>query len=387
MSHIDNALGKAQKEKDSIYKRYNHIISVATHKNTNRRKRWWAVVAAAVILGFSAALVLLSFEGTPPPEKQETTIPRKDAVARQGATFTQKTPSETPAILPPPDDRGEEGEPPSPVIIGGTGIAQQGPNVPYRADASGAGAYRDTNTNTGAGSSPTGNTEQEHTTAEGIDTLYKRALGYQKKGEVERAEEEYKNILRIEPEHVFSLNNLGVIYMVRGRSEDAAEMFERAIKTKGDYVNPYYNLACLYSQKDDIPRALDYLERAVLINNDVKNWAKDDRDLDRLRQSAGYARVMGGGPAFTERSSPVYVVREGDRIFDVIRREFGSSGKEAYKILELIKQLNPMMEDSNMVYPGQRLNLPGKEEVERAFSSHAIPHKENEPLSSLRSHN
>ncbi|TFG93580.1 MAG: tetratricopeptide repeat protein [Syntrophobacterales bacterium] len=367
MSHIDNALEKAQKERDSTYKRYNHIIPVEPHKHTNRKARWVAV-AAAVIVGFSATLVLLSFHGTTPLEKKNPAIQRKDAGAQERVTIAHKTSSEAPAMP------------------GDTNIGQQGSDVTHRADPSDTGAYRESNTHTGAGSNATEKTAQEQTPAEGIDTLYKRALGYQKKGEVERAEEEYKNILRIEPGHVFSLNNLGVIYMVRGRSQDAAQMFERSIKTKGDYVNPYYNLACLYSQKEDIPRALDYLERAMLINNDVKNWAKNDRDLDRLRQSAGYARVMGEGAASSEISSPVYVVCEGDRIFDVIRREFESSGKEAYTILELIKQLNPMMEDSNMVYPGWRLKLPGKEAVERAISSHATPQKENEPLSNIQPH-
>jgi tetratricopeptide (TPR) repeat protein len=80
--------------------------------------------------------------------------------------------------------------------------------------------------------------------------------------------------------------------MSQGGNKKAEVMFKRAISLRNDYVNPYYNLACLYSQEGDILHALDYLKKAAQINNDVKNWAKDDRDLKNVRESAGFKKVF-----------------------------------------------------------------------------------------------
>jgi Flp pilus assembly protein TadD len=125
-----------------------------------------------------------------------------------------------------------------------------------------------------------------------VDNLYKKALGWYQKGNLDKAGEEYKKVLSIEPKHVFALNNLGVIYMSRKGNKKAEDMFRKAIDLKADYVDPYYNLACLYSISGNISKSLYYLKIAVSINNSVKNWAKNDKDLEGLRMSETYKKIM-----------------------------------------------------------------------------------------------
>ena len=247
MSHIDNALKKAQKEKDNIYRRYNRIKPVATRKN-NTGHRVGLIIVAAVALISLGAIVLLVFENNA-RDMKEVVIPHGNVVAEQVSTLRQET---------------------------GTSARKPGGRV-VTTDESGA--EPDIFEKAGQGASD-------------ADNLYKAALDWYRKGDLDKAGEGYKKVLSTEPEHVFALNNLGVIYMSRKENKAAADMFMKAIDLKADYVDPYYNLACLYSLSGNISKSLYYLKMAVSINNSVKNWAKDDKDLDKLRISEAYKKVM-----------------------------------------------------------------------------------------------
>ena len=339
MSHIDNALIKAQKERDGRDTRYSPVMPVSSATDTSRR-RWWQIVAAAVaVAGLCAGLAFFAFQNRPlSAEKGLPPAPYRDTTVQREEPSAQETSPQAP-----PQAKGEKEVHPVTEGGGSTQLATIEPHTTSRPE-------------------PVISRQQTPNTAR-TDTLYNRAMAYQKEGLVDRAEEIYKEILEIVPGHLFSLNNLGVIQMLRENDDVAAELFQRAIRAKGDYVDPHYNLACLCARRGDTVPALEHLERAVRLNNDVKKWAKDDRDLSSLRGSAGYARVMGEPSTSTQTDLPVHIVREGDRIYDVIRKEFGSSGNEAYQILKLIKQLNPSMKDSNMIFPGQKVQLPDKREV------------------------
>ena len=255
MSHIDNALKKAQEEKDSLYKRYGRITPETARGGNTGRKAVWMIIIAAVVLISLVALVLL-LPGNSPPDEKDSVVTSKNAVGEKTPASQEKKAIHTDTVTDPLPGSNKKGVLPSP-IAGNAG------SVKKSAD-----------------------------TISGVDNLYRKALNYQQKGKLDKAVKGYENLLNIEPEHVFALNNLGVIYMSRGRNKNAEIMFKRAISLRRDYVNPYYNLACLCSQEGNIPHALDYLERAARINNDVKNWAKDDRDLKNVRESAEFEKVF-----------------------------------------------------------------------------------------------
>jgi len=343
MSHIDNALIKAQKERDGRGTRCNPVIPVSTATDTSRRKRWRIIAAAVTVAGLCVGLAFLVFQNRPPSaEKGLSPTPYRDTTVQRKEPSAQET-----SLSPSPSGRVEEKHLIDRSIPENTGVKQQ---TATESQTAGTNSHQEV-------------PAKKETATARVDSLYKRAMAYQKEGAVDRAEEIYKEILRIAPGHLFSLNNLGVIHMLRGDDDAAAEIFQRAVRARDDYVDPHYNLACLCARRGDTVPALEHLERAVQLNNDVKKWAKDDRDLSSLRGSPGYARVMGETTASTQTDRPVYIVREGDRIYDVIRKVFGSSGSEAYQILKLIKRMNPSVKDSDMIFPGQRVQLPDKREV------------------------
>jgi len=247
MSHIDKALKKAQKEKDDIYKRYRRIAPAETHRNTTRLKITWGIGVAVALISITAIFLLVSGNNTLDGEKGH--VKNGDAVAEETPASQQKM-------------GASAREPDTRVIAAET-------------DGAKPGAFE--------------KTEQIRLNA---DILYKEALDWYQKGELDKAGEGYQKVLSIEPRHAFALNNLGVIYMGRKKSNDAADMFRKAIDIKADYVDPYYNLACLYSLSGNITKSLYYLEMAVSINNNVKNWAKNDKDLKNVRGSAEFGKAF-----------------------------------------------------------------------------------------------
>ena len=247
MSHIDNALKKAQEEKNNIYQRYSRITPVATRKNNTGTKAGQVIVTAIAFISL-VAIVLMVFENNA-PDKKEDVILHGNIVEEKASTSRQETGTSARELCGHAVTADKDGAE---------------PDVCEKAEQSEANA----------------------------DNLYKKALDWYQKGDLDKAGEEYKKVLSIEPKHVFALNNLGVIYMSRNGNKEAADMFRKAIDLKADYVDPYYNMACLYSLSGNISKSLYYLKMAVSINNSVKNWAKNDKDLEGLRMSETYKKIM-----------------------------------------------------------------------------------------------
>ncbi len=223
MSHIHDALKKAQQEKDSLYAHYGGVIGAPERAAVRRRLLRPALLVSALILIIFAGAWLL---------KEEMPGGAKEDDRRALKTHTLST--------------------------GPGGEAQKG-----KADKVPA-----------------------------LGALYGEALRYQKEGLLDKAEDIYGHILKEAPSHAAALNNLGVIFLAKKDMDRARTHFERAIAHKMDYVDPYYNLACLYSREGNRVKGLEYLEKALRLNNDVKNWAKNDRDLEGLRGTDQFRALM-----------------------------------------------------------------------------------------------
>ena len=337
MSHINDALKKAQEEKDSLYQRYKKLISSRhQQKNTRKAKRKVPRVMVSILL----ALILVSFvlyyvfsdthlnKSTSPgstkikkvltPLKKTTDRPKisvaKSRDVRKAAVPAEKTTKDSRTLL----------------------KKEKATTLPVKM---------------------AGDSKKPAKTYD-VKLLYQQALNYQQKNDLTRAENIYRKILGTDPKHVSALNNLGVIYMIRKQNGKAIQTFTKAINLKGDYVDPYYNLACLYSQSGDTSRSLNYLKKAINIKNDVKNWAINDIDLRYLHTLDEFRTITGQPSKVSEEKNDIYIVKKGEWIFDIIRREYGASDEEISRLLELIKSLNPEIEDTNIIHSGQKLVLP-----------------------------
>ena len=264
MSYINDALRKAQRERDGRYERFGGIIASGAERPEQPRKRTLAVGAAVLLLVLvPAGLILFVYIMQQPfPAKKDAPRP---VVVENAAAFQPLTPQAAGGAA--PETVPANGMP------GGSQVEKTA--VP------GEGA-------------PATVPKSEKPVLREAEARYQEALIAQRKGDLRGAKELYQKALTLDPGHVKALNNLGVIYMGQKMRGKAIAAFSRAVVLKKDYVDPYYNLACLYAQTNEIDESLWYLKVAVTINGEVKNWAGKDADLKNIAASPAFKKMMEG---------------------------------------------------------------------------------------------
>lgn len=132
----------------------------------------------------------------------------------------------------------------------------------------------------------TGSSEEKN--LKNKEGLYKQAVAFFKEGKLKEAEKIYKEILSQDPGHINALNDMGVLSLKQAKYKDAVSYLEKAIKLKPDDANPYYNLACTYSLQKEPEKGMDYLLKAIAIDEQVRDWADNDPDLRNIKNYAEY---------------------------------------------------------------------------------------------------
>ena len=237
MSFINDALKKAQQEKDSRYAGYGALISTpnpAPGKNAGKMKWAAAAVLAAVLCG--AGLFALS----------------------------QHQPA--------------------------TGVSKNKPAAPLQADAR-APVPPVTQPAPAAQASPA----PAQPPVLDVKAAYREALDLQLANSPAKAEGLYRKIIAADPNHTDALNNLGVIVMAGGNRQEAIGLFTKVIALKPDSADAHYNLACIYANLEDSKNALEHLEKAVAINPELRKWASRDEDLQNLRALPKFKKIISRG--------------------------------------------------------------------------------------------
>lgn len=75
--------------------------------------------------------------------------------------------------------------------------------------------------------------------------------------------QDFENALKINPNHLLSLDNLGNAYRLQKRWNDARTVLERALSIAPDDPEANYSLGMVYAQTDETTKAYDYLQRAL----------------------------------------------------------------------------------------------------------------------------
>ena len=75
-----------------------------------------------------------------------------------------------------------------------------------------------------------------------IDRLFAQAIEYHQAGQLRDADSLYRHILAVEPKHISSLYNAGLIGVQIGRPDVAADMISKAVALNNDVPEWQYNL-------------------------------------------------------------------------------------------------------------------------------------------------
>ena len=261
MSYIHKALKKAQKEKETRYHKYNGIVSTPGHKpRLFSAKALWLTPFFLISLAFAAYLWLPSTGTQPPirePARPEATPQSKPAL--QADESPQSQPAPQPQVTPRPQAT------PQPAVTPQSRTAPRPQAMPQPRGVANAAA------------------------------LYEKARVLHRSGRLQEAMRLYEKALSLDPDHVYALNNLGVIHIHNRMYRAARACFEKAIRHRPDYVDSYYNLACLHALEGGLSQSLIHLKKAVSLDQSVKDWARRDADLGNLRGMPEFEEIIGPG--------------------------------------------------------------------------------------------
>ena len=276
MSYINDALRKAQRERDGRYERFGGIIaaSPAAPRQSRKRRLAGGLTFALVVLIPAGLLLAVYVLQQPPPTKKGVPLPA-----------AASNPAPLQSIVP---QAAKERTAEKPILTGAKPVS---PRVEKKAlpGEEAPGMIRP-----GEKPVPSTPTAGGRSALREAEVRYREALAAQRSGNAPAAEALYRRVLALDPDDVRALNNLGIIRMEQKKRDEAIALFSKAIIVKKEYVDPYYNLACLYARANEIDESLWYLKVAMAINGDVKNWAEKDADMRNIVGSPAFKKIREG---------------------------------------------------------------------------------------------
>jgi len=108
------------------------------------------------------------------------------------------------------------------------------------------------------------------------------------------------------------LFSLGLLYTRLKRYPEATQVYQELIAAVDQFKlekardanisTTYYNLACLSALAGDRAKGVAWLDKAVRAGFTDRAWIRKDRDLDGIREDAGYKKLMADDSLFEKRS-------------------------------------------------------------------------------------
>ena len=310
MSHIHEALKKAQKNRDVHDLKYSGILAASRGKRRSLGRktiRWVFPLVIVILLAFFYNLWLdfTRLQTPAPPEKKHQGF--KTALEGNSSDRIQKKSPENLQAIKLGDSKPVSSGTPKGVELGEFRTSKM--RSPKADDLGPPQAIKMERSQADDLGPPPQAIKMERSQAEGSiqavklrdpqpivpdnpEETYERARRFQKEGRLEEAERLYEEILRLDPGHVDTLNNLGVIFIRKRDYLSAQRHLEKAVRLKPRYAEPYYNLACLKAITGDTKQALAYLQKAVSLDPTVRDWAQRDADLEALRQLPEFKELI-----------------------------------------------------------------------------------------------
>ena len=99
-----------------------------------------------------------------------------------------------------------------------------------------------------------------------IEETFNLAFKNHQENKTDIAQDLYHQVLKIDPNHTDTHNNLGVIFQKLGENQKAKECYEKAIAINPNYADAHHNLGNLFKKLIDFKKAKDCFEKTIAIN-------------------------------------------------------------------------------------------------------------------------
>ena len=99
-----------------------------------------------------------------------------------------------------------------------------------------------------------------------LKETFEQALKNHQNNNLREAQNYYHKTLVIDPNHLFALNNLAVIYKTQGELQKAEDILKKAIDINPEYIDAHYNLGAVFSEQEAFQKAKSCYEKVIEIN-------------------------------------------------------------------------------------------------------------------------
>ncbi len=107
-------------------------------------------------------------------------------------------------------------------------------------------------------------TEQELS----IEELYDRGISYYDKGMIDKAIEEFKEVLELDPDDIETHYHLGNAYADKEIFDEAISIYKKVIEKNPEFIDAYLSLSTLYLDMDMVDEAISLCNQAISANPD-----------------------------------------------------------------------------------------------------------------------
>ena len=102
----------------------------------------------------------------------------------------------------------------------------------------------------------------------------KKGISFIKSKEQEKAIDEFKKAIELNPSDNASYYNLGICYLRLGRFQEAVKPLETYVRFHPDKAFAYYNLGYVYTKIGEKDKSLAAYNKALQLNPDLANHSK-----------------------------------------------------------------------------------------------------------------
>lgn len=108
---------------------------------------------------------------------------------------------------------------------------------------------------------------------------YEMRRAYRKKGNFEKALEEFEKAIRINPKNAKAYNKMGVVYDSIGNPDKAIEMFEKAANIDPSNSKTYYYMGHEYDKKGNNNKAVWCFKQSARLGHEKARKYLDEQDI------------------------------------------------------------------------------------------------------------
>jgi tetratricopeptide (TPR) repeat protein len=108
----------------------------------------------------------------------------------------------------------------------------------------------------------------------------------------QQAIDSFDKALEHKPDDHDAWYNRGIALSDLGQYQQAIDSFDKALEHKPDEHDAWYGKACCYGLQGNVEQAIQNLHHSIALNPECREWAKTDKDFDRIRHDDRFQALI-----------------------------------------------------------------------------------------------